>query len=545
MSTSSRRPEARSAGAEDVPLIQRASRAALWNALLLPLLSIGNLAFAVLIRRWFGLFSGVYDVLLGLLSALLLYSGVGIPQSIPKFLPEVSTLSGAAASRRFLRQAAYIRLLCLGLLLVPLNVFGGALSERLGLGAGGQFYIALLSGLAFVRAVAQVMTQALNAFFAQLWSNVFALVQVALDILLVGLVLVLGFEMAGVLGALVASTGVVALASARYAARLMQGPEGSGATSDAGGPQDDRPWLDGQAGRFYRFSAFSYLFGFLAFFTDMGFAAPALALALSPAQVALFATGFKLTFMTVVLVVSGFRGLYQPVFARLRIRNEPRQLQQAFAAVAKAQLVVLLPAGLGLMVMSGDFIPLLFGREFLPAVPIAWVLVGFMYAETAFNLPNILLSVDERYRALFWTQAVAIVAAPLFVVTAGSVGLVGAAVVLGATRLAIALLGYGICRKTYGVQFPWTFAGRVGLVALVMATAISAARLFWPTSPIEALTLTLVAVVLYLLGLRWARVVGPEEVDLLRRSKVPGHGWVVAWLAPSADHVAGPSGSPR
>lgn len=543
MSTSSRRPEGRPAAA-DVPLIERASRAALWNALLLPLLSIGNLVFAVLIRRWFGLSSGVYDILLGLLAALLLYSGVGIPQSIPKFLPEVSTLSGAAASRQFLRQAAAIRLLCLGILLVPLNVFAGPLAERLGLGSGGPLYIALLSGLAIVRAVAQVMTQALNAFFAQFWSNLFALVQAALDILLVGLVLVLGFEMAGVLGALLASTGLVALASARYAARLMQRSEGSEATGGAGGSQQDRRWLDGQAGRFYRFSAFSYLFGFLGFFTDMGFAAPALAFALSPDQVALFATGFKLTFMTVVLVVSGFRGLYQPVFARLRIRNDPRQLQQAFAAVAKAQLVVLLPAGLGLMVMSGDFIPLLFGREFLPAVPISWVLVGFMYAETAFNLPNILLSVDERYRALFWTQVVAVVAAPLFVVTAGSVGLVGAAVVLGVTRLATALLGYVICRRTYGVQFPWTFARRVGLAALLMAATIAAARFFWPTGAVEALTLTLAGVVLYLLGLRWARVVGPEEIDLLRRSKVPGHGWVVAWLAPSTGEVAGSPGSP-
>ena len=521
--------------ADDRPLLQQVSRAALWNALLLPLLSVLNLAFAVVIRRRFGLFSGVYDVLLGLLSALLLYSGVGIPSALSKFLPEVAALSGAQAVGRFLRQAAIIRLGCLALLLVPLNLLAEPVSSKLGLGPDGPIYIALMSGLTVARAVLQFMIQALNAFFAQLWSNLFALAQAALDIALVGLALFVGFEMAGVLGGLLASAALVAAASVSYTRRLLS-RSGEGA-ADARGrePATGGAWFEGETDRVIRFSAFSYLFGFLGFFTDMGFAAPVLALTLAPAQVALFATAFKLTFMTVVLVVSGFRGLYQPVFARLRIRNDPRQLQQAFAAVSKAQLVLLVPAGMGLMVMSGDYIPLLFGAEFLPAVPISWVLVGLMYAETAFNLPNIILSVDERYRALFWTQAIALVAAPLFVVAAGTLGLVGAACILGGTRLSTALAGYAFARRAYGVRFPWAFAAKVGSVGLVMAAAIGVARLFWPTSLTEALVLTAAGVVVYVVGLRLARVLGPEEIDLIRRSQVPGHAWVVAWLAPSAE----------
>ncbi|SVC35378.1 uncharacterized protein METZ01_LOCUS288232, partial [marine metagenome] len=49
---------------------------------LLPLLGIFNLTFAVLIRRRFGLFSGVFDILLGLMSVLLFYSSVGIPTGL-------------------------------------------------------------------------------------------------------------------------------------------------------------------------------------------------------------------------------------------------------------------------------------------------------------------------------------------------------------------------------------------------------------------------------------------------------------------------------
>ena len=517
------------------PLLQQAARAALWNAVLLPVVSLFNLAFAVVIRRKFGLFSGVYDVLIGLLNALLVYSSLGVPTSLAKFLPEVATLSGGAEVRRFLRLTATIRLGCLAALLVPLNIFAAPVAERLGLGAEGRLYFGLLSALAMVRAVSNFTSQTLNAFFAQQWSNSFALAQVVLDIAFVGLALLLGFEMAGVLGGVVASATVVAIWSLRRTQQVVR-------RLDVGQSEDeqehDREWWKSLAGRFYRFSAFSYLLGFVGILTDIGFAAPALALVLEAEGVALFSTAFKLTFMTVVLVVSGFRGLYQPVFARLRLRNDAGQLQHAFVSVSKAQLVGLLPAGIGLMVLSGDYIPLLFGAEFQPAVPIAWILIAFMYAETALNLPNIILSVDEQYRALLWTQAVAVVAAPLFVITARSTGLVGAAVVLGGARLATALLGYAICRRTYGVRFPWRFGFKVGAVGLAMAAAIGAARTKWPTSPIEAVTLTVLGMLVYLVGLKLARVLGPDEIDLLRRSRIPGHKWAIAWLAASRNEDA-------
>ena len=47
---------------DTLPLARQFSRAAFWNTLLLPVIAALNLAFTILIRRWFGLFSGVYDV---------------------------------------------------------------------------------------------------------------------------------------------------------------------------------------------------------------------------------------------------------------------------------------------------------------------------------------------------------------------------------------------------------------------------------------------------------------------------------------------------
>ena len=108
-------------------------------------------------------------------------------------------------------------------------------------------------------------------------------------------------------------------------------PTGTGAGVSAS--TDDTPWLSGQSRRFVRFSLFTCAIGLLGFFTDVVFATLALALTLATEEVALFATPYKLSFMTITLGLTGFRGLYQPVFARLRIQNDSGHLQRAFSIV--------------------------------------------------------------------------------------------------------------------------------------------------------------------------------------------------------------------
>ena len=54
------------------------------------------------------------------------------------------------------------------------------------------------------------MLKTLQAFFAQFWANLLTVTQGALDLLLVGLVLLLGYEMGGLLGAMLVSSLAVA-----------------------------------------------------------------------------------------------------------------------------------------------------------------------------------------------------------------------------------------------------------------------------------------------------------------------------------------------
>ena len=59
------------------------------------------------------------------------------------------------------------------------------------------------------------------------------------------------------------------------------------------------------------------------------------------------------------------------------------ELQWAFDLINKVQILTVVPAGAGLAVMVGDYLPLLFGPPFAAAVPTARVLVALLFAETA------------------------------------------------------------------------------------------------------------------------------------------------------------------
>ncbi|MGD8816684.1 MAG: hypothetical protein PVJ51_05820 [Acidobacteriota bacterium] len=515
-------------------LIQRTGKAAFWNAALFPVKALIGLAFTVVLARWFELEAGIYAAAMGVVTTVVSFTGLGIPTSLTKFLPEIEASGGAPAVVLFLRRAATWRLALLALALVPLNVFAAPLAAWLDLGAQGVFILRVATVLIVMRAVFDLCIRSLNAFFGALRSNLLDVLQGTTDLLLALAAVALGFGIGGVMGMIATSSVVAALvavgATRRTLAEIDSDHRGSAfAPTD---PAATRAAVDAERRRFTAFTLFTYLFDLSVYFSDKSFANPALAVRLGTDEVAIFTYGFNIAFMSVGLMVASFRGLYRPMFAHLRARQDPEQLQRAFRGVSKAQVVVLAPAAIGLLVLMPDYIPLLYGPTFNPAVPVARVFVALMYAQTAFNLGMIWLSIDERYGAITFTQSLLIAAAPVFLFVAGRYGLIPAALVFGGARLIAFLVCYLICRRDYGFRFPWAFAAKILSVAGVMGAIVWLLRLITPRSPIEAVALTTLGAVVYFVGLRLARILGPEEIDLLERSDVPGRKLVLAWLAP-------------
>lgn len=504
-------------------LFDRVARSIAWNALLLPLVTLLNALTSILVRRGFGLGSAAYDIVLGLSNTILFYSSLGIPTSLSKFLPEREAAGGRTTVIAFLREAGGLRVALLATVLVPANLFAEPLATRLLLGEHGAVYIHVLSALVIGRALFELVIEGLHSNLGQLAVNLLTLVQSICEPLFIGLALFFGYGIGGVIGALALAAALLTVTGlwplARALAVIPIRPV-------APPPHlwRDRP--------FWTFAIFTYVYELSLYFSGPDFSRTVLGAALGDTNgVALFSVGYYVALMVVVMVVSGFRGVYRPMFARLRVAGDADQLRRAFSAVSKVQVALLFPAAVGLEVMLPDFIPLLYGRAFEPAVPVARVLVVFLFTETAFNLGNIVLSIDERYRPVLCAQALLVLAAPVFLWTARHLGLLAGVTVLGSARLGSVLIGYFVSRHIYGVRFPWRFTSRTALVAAVMGVALIAGRFVSRGSPLETVALTASGAIVFIAAARVLGLFGAEEIELIRRSRIPGRSWMLAWLS--------------
>lgn len=508
-------------------LLRRVGLSMFWNASLLPLITLFNLASALLIRRTFALESGLYDVLIGLVNSLVFWASVGLPDTLTLFVPQLEKSGWRDAIRTFLRRTRGVSLLALATLLVPFNLFAGRVAEAFPLGSNGVVLVYLVSGLAVLRALNNLQVKGLQGLLEHRGANLLQLLLAVLTALALVLTFVRGLQMDAVLVVLIATTALTLLPGVWWTRRALaevpddQPPAAECREFSPGIPSD----------RFWRFSLFMYGYSWFDYFVRPAFASPAIIAATgSYAAVALFNVAYQIPFMTIVLIVSSFTGLYRPMFARLL--GDADRLRTGFLEVSKLQIALLLPAGAGLAVMCADYIPLLFGSEFAGAVPMARALCVLLFAETMLNLGSIILTVDHRYREASIAMSMRLAVMPAFVWFAARDQLLAATIVFGLGRVLSVAVGYGFCRRAFDVRFPIAFLLRALPPTVIMVALLSVARLWLPTSAVQAVGLTVLGSLVVVLTTRWFRVLTHREADLLRRAGIPGNETLVRLLVP-------------
>lgn len=505
-------------------LLRRVSRAMFWNASMLPVIMAVNLGAAVLIRRGFGLESGVYDVALGVVNTLLAHSGLGVPLTMVQFVPALERSGGQRDVARFVAAVTVLRMGLMLVALLLLNLFAGPVADYLHLGAGGVWLLRIVSVLAVLRAGSDLAVRTLQALLTHFLANLVQLAQAAALLGVVVWTLSAGASMASLFYGLTVIAVGITVASGVLVWRQIDALPTRPATTTGG-----VAWP-----RFWRFALFMYAFEVSHYFETPAFASPALAAATGgAATVALFNVAFQFPMMVVVLILSGLQGVYRPLFARVMAENVPERVRTAFSEISKVQAALLIPSGVGLILLLPDYIPLLFSERFAAAVPLAQILCALIFVETLLNLGNILLSVDHRYAIVLVAHALRIVGAPLFVWLAMQGDMVLATVVFGAGRVLASVLGYLASRRLYGVRFPAAFAARVCLPTILMAVLVGAGRFLLPSSWFATLTLTILGAALAIFSARWFAVLGPRELDLLQRAGLPGGPTLLRWLSPS------------
>jgi O-antigen/teichoic acid export membrane protein len=494
-----------------------------WNASMLPAIMAVNLGAAVLIRRGYGLESGVYDVALGVINTVLAHSGLGVPLTLVQFVPGLERSGGREAVAQFVRRVATLRLALTGIAVVLLNLLAAPVAEILHLGADGVWLLRIVSALALLRAGSDLAVRTLQALLAHARANLVQLAQAIVLLVAVAWALSAGASMTSLFVVLTVAAAGITAAAAVILQRQTAGLPAASPSADPGGVTP---------ARFWRFALFMYLFEVSHYFETPGFASPALAAATGGAAVvALFNVAFQIPMMVVVVILAGLQGVYRPLFARVMAENDPARVRTAFSEISKVQVALLVPSGVGLGLLLPDYIPLLFTDRFTDAVPLAQILCAFIFFETLFNLGNILLSIDHRYRLVFTAHALKIAAAPVFLWLAVRGDLVLATAVFGAGRVLASGFGHVAARRLYGVRFPMAFSARVGSSTLLMAAVVATGQALLPTTWTAVAALTLAGAAVTLLGIRWFAVLGPREIDLLRRAGLPGGAILLRWLS--------------
>lgn len=464
---------------------------------------------------------GVLSVLRSVLMFVVLLAGVGTGQAVLKYLPVLRVAHDRRAARALVR-GVFATHLVLWLALVGLAYATQASTERLFHVEGIGFYVVIAVVLALLEIVFTVATHVLNASYdaarlsiASLASHVVyaASLLVAFD---------RGWGVVGVLGAAAAGSAV---ATAMVWGRVRAVTEFGAAVTPP-----EAPAQAVTRARVLRYSLPFAAVGVLNLVVWRQSETLLLAHFRSAEETGYFDAAYRLP-QTVLEFVPGtvwplvMAGMSE-AFARDR-----ESLRRAVSKYFRMLFALCAPICVAGAVAGGRFVEVLYGPAMQPAaVPTQLFFVIFTVSFLSTPLSMALYVLEQTHVNLLIYVFLAILNVGLDLALIPKFGVYGAIVPVAIAILLQPVLYYVAVRRFEpGVRIPLAYIGRCFLGAaplVVMAPVLS----LW-TGGAGLLAAACVGAVAVVIGYRWARVLGEDEIDMIARLPVPGAAAVVALLA--------------
>jgi O-antigen/teichoic acid export membrane protein len=526
-------------------LASQVSRALLWNTLFVPLRMLAELLatlvkLTLLTPAQYGLLALVSGAGNGLGTTV----DLGTARALPKYIPETHNTGGPRATLRLLLAVLGAQLvaflsLAAGLLLLRGSYLDGLRAKILGdarlslasqadllqfVQAYGWLLIGVILLVLFLSGVCYDMLMAyLTSFFRQRAWNSIALAAGLLPPLLSAGAILAGWGLVGVLVAMALAPAIAVLLAGWQVARAWGG---TSATLE-------RPALPRG---FVRYSGVSYLMTMTDYLASASFA---VFLARDIVDAALLWAGANVVRMVLAYLYTPMVGVQVPLFTRVRA-GEGGTLRGAYSSLIRLQVLLMVPGGIGLMLLAQPVIMIISRPEYAAATPIVWVLVPCLFLESLLTTAHNALIVYEHLRIIVISRLLTLlVIVPLALTLPALLGVVGVALAFGLARLAA---GFWVTASGYrllGLRWPWRFTLRVLLASGAMALLVIGMRLLLPDLTVDAtITDRLGAALLLLLPVALGgaaflgvlRLMGglePQDREQLLRLKLPLKRW---WL---------------
>jgi O-antigen/teichoic acid export membrane protein len=498
-------------------LSAQVSRAVVWNTLFVPLRLVAEVLSTLVKLNRLSLASfGLLAMVSG--ASKLLGTGIdlGTTRALPKYIPETDRAGGALATLRLLQivfaaQIALLLLVAAGLALFQpffLDYLRGLIAgeQRLDelararlfdfVSGYGWLLATTVVALLFFGVCYDMLMAYLSSFFKQrAWNSIDLAAKVLPQLLIVGAILA-GWDILGVLVAMILAPAVAVVIATWQVIRLRRELQAAQAAlpSSAAPLGDWRRWLPPG---FIRYSGVSFLMTATDYFASASFA---IFLAGDLGDVALLWAGSSLVSMALGYLYTPMVGVQVPLFTRVR-QGEGGTLNGAYQSLVRLQLLLLVPGGAGLMLLAGPAL-LVINPEYLVAAPVVWVLVPCLFVECLLTTAHNALIVYERLPIIVASRLIIVaVMAALAWLLPPLYGLLGVVMAFGLARVAAGLWVTASGVRLLGLRWPAGFTLRVCAATAAMALLIFGVRGMLPPVSPDAGLLDRLGVALLMLGL--------------------------------------------
>jgi PST family polysaccharide transporter len=196
---------------------------------------------------------------------------------------------------------------------------------------------------------------------------------------------------------------------------------------------------------------------------------------LGPVALGYYVVGSKLVEFMVQILIAPVHAVGMPAVAR--VQSEPHRVQELVTSTVGSLCIISFPAFLGLLAVAPVAVPLFFGDQWAPSVPILRTLCILGLVQSVSVLFDSVLQGTGRPNWLVLIFAIHSVPKVIMIIVLMPLGI--EAVVLGMVALQICLTPVDILiiRKTTGINF--LTALRHVLPTLAVAVAMAAGAEFW------------------------------------------------------------------
>jgi O-antigen/teichoic acid export membrane protein len=446
-------------------MAERVTSAMFWNSVLLPVKTALSFVSSVIVVRVLSQSDyAVFTAVIALITTVGLYTDVGIESTILKFIPEIEQRFGRRNLLRFLGSLVAFKFVLIGLILVVLGFIWNAVGAYFHFGTDSFDFLIISAFLLLLGVITDFLLQFLLAYFNQKAANSmdisFAIVQPVLVVFFVWQ----GWGVPGVLWARVIATALYAVIGFAFSKRMFaQLKRVEEATTN---------WAD-ITRRFVRLSGVSFFNDLGLYFSDISFVIFVLTFYNDMLGVALFGVAFNRVLAPIrQFLTNALWGIPTPIFARLYVHKDAGKLQEAYASLSRLMTLLLLPAGVGLCMLTSNIIRIFYQSRYEPAAPIAVVLILLLFGESILHPAQIVLVAFEEIPAFFVGRLICLLAIPLLFISIPSYGAIGAAFAIGVPRVASRLYAIAVVRSKFDIHFPWVFLLKVALASGIMAVAM-------------------------------------------------------------------------